>query len=434
MNRNRNHRLVAALGAAALLAIGTAGADTFFIEIDYMGPDGGHDHMPAQIVLDAVVQMFACQGHTLVIDLDDEVPHHDFLTGDPDDDCRNFFTYSGAANTYASIRAAFRDHGAGWHYCIFAHQYRRRSDSGEGESPGCYGTTSSGLASGGDAFIVSLGAWDGQTGTLFEQAALLAHEFGHNLGLSHCGTCAGGNEYLLNMPSIMTYQYTVGGVRTGMLALGLTFEEALFKDLDYSHGRACALNESNLDEPRGTRMMSVDFNCDDDTDDTGVVQDLNFGGFGIGIFAPWCYPTDVDYAFLTDYDEWANLDDGATLLARGDDGDDDALLELSTRHANVEPCITREERDRITWDLQLRGGPSLVVEPCFAGLNVYIGNVFFDPVGTCSLPFGSVQDAQAASPAGSVYYIAPGTYDEAGATVLDKAGLYTCNTGTAVIR
>ena len=63
-----------------------AAAETFNIEIDYMvdSSPGGHSHMPTQAEIDAVVQMFACQGHTLNIVVDDQITHHDVLRIDPD--------------------------------------------------------------------------------------------------------------------------------------------------------------------------------------------------------------------------------------------------------------------------------------------------------------------------------------------------------------
>jgi hypothetical protein len=98
-------------------------AATFRIEIDYMV--GTHSHQPSQLVINAVVQMFACQGHTLIIDVDDAIPHHNVLIRDPDD-CDSFFGYSGAANSFGALKAQFFDHthANGWHYCIFAHNYQ----------------------------------------------------------------------------------------------------------------------------------------------------------------------------------------------------------------------------------------------------------------------------------------------------------------------
>ncbi|MBL8878883.1 MAG: hypothetical protein JNG88_07165 [Phycisphaerales bacterium] len=429
----RSRNLIALFAITGSL---TAAADTFRIEIDYMGPDAdGHDHQPSQLVLDAVIQMFACQGHTLIIDLDDQIPHTDLLTGDPNDDCGNFWNYTGASNTYRNIRNQYRDRGAGWHYCIFAHQYRIDNDDFNNGS-GCATTSSSGRANGGDALIVTLGGFSGQTGTEFEQAATLAHEFGHNLGLSHVGSMDESvvSPYIQILPSVMSYSYQLRGVREGLIANGLAPEYALFKNIDYSFGRMCPQNEASLNELSGTRMQRVDFNCDDDTSDTGVLQDLGFRGSGMGSNAPWCGEADESRTTLNDYNEWSNISDGAGLVDRGETGDPAALQELALRELKMPICITYEDHIAFWPPNGLGGGPELAVEACITGQNVYVGPLNIIEAGFCVFPFDSVQQAQSSSPSRSVYYITPGTYNESGTTVLNQRGIWTCNTGTARIQ
>lgn len=433
-----------------LLSVSLTGyADTFRIELDYMGDDtDGHDHMPQQIVLDAVIQMFACQGHTLIIDLDDEVTHYDFLTGDPSADCGNFWGYTGVANTYRSLRDANFDREGqdGWHYAIFAHQYRVDADPNNAGS-GCQNTTSSGRANGGDAFIVTLGAFDGNVGTLYAQAATLAHEFGHNLGLNHCGgqICGSNNTpngdpnwvgpQVPNLPSVMSYNYQLSGVRTRLISNGLAFDEALFKEIDFSHGRMCGWNENSLNESIGTIMLPVDFNCDNDVNDSGIQQDVNFGGTGMGNSAPWCGVADQVRSFVSDFDEWGNLSDGAALVAAAKGGDGEAYFRLEERTLKQEPCITSEQWERQReFDITLGSGPALTVESCINGENVYIGDFFFAELGICQLPFASVENAQTSSPSNSVYYFWPNTYNEDGSLLLNKRGKYFCKTGSALIR
>ena len=439
-------RQVIRAAAAMLLVTAAAHADTFRIEIDYMDdPGDGHDHQPVQLVLDAVVQMFACQGHTLILDLDDAVPHQPTLIGDPTADCGSFWTYTGAANTYRSIRDAWfdREGQAGWHYCIFAHDYSVDANPGAPNS-GCSVSGSSGRANGGDSLIVTLGSFDGQTGSLFAQAATLAHEFGHNLGLNHCGgqVCGSNNTptadpnwvgpQMPNLPSVMSYNYQLAGVRTRLLSNGLIFEESLFKEMDYSHGRMCTWNENSLDETVGSVMMPIDFNCDNDADDAPVVQDLNFGGAGVGNTAPWCGPNQRQ-TLIADFDEWSNIQDGATLVASAGRGAGDALFLLEQRERESSPCITSEEWQRVSADLGLRGGgPPLVEESCITAENVFVG--FSAGSGVCDSPYDGVQAAQESSPNGSVYYLYRGTYNEAGSTLLDKRGKYFCKTGSALIR
>ncbi|MCA9255612.1 MAG: hypothetical protein KDA33_08230, partial [Phycisphaerales bacterium] len=276
-------------GAAIILAIaslaGVARADTFRIEIDYMGSDGSHDHQPSQMVLDAVIQMFACQGHTLIIDLDEQIPHCNALLTDPMTNCGNFWTYDGDPCTFKAIKDTYFDHAGddpAWFYCVFAHQYQSLNSA---NPPACVTSGSSGRSDGGQNLIVTLGNFGGQTGTPFEQAATLAHEFGHCLGLSHCGTmdCSSNTDtgdatfvgpQVPNMPSVMSYRYQLAGVRTQTLMLGLAPDESLFKDIDYSFGRMCSLDENNLDETRGTTMTPVDWDCDG-VMNVGVVQDIN---------------------------------------------------------------------------------------------------------------------------------------------------------------
>ncbi|MDX2197787.1 MAG: M66 family metalloprotease [Phycisphaerae bacterium] len=435
----RNNFTQLALGALLSLGVSAASAATFRIEIDYMGDGGGHNHLPDQLVLDAVIQMFACQGHTLIIDLDDEIPHYNTLTGDPNDDCGSFWTYTGANNTYRSIRNIYRDQGVGWHYCIFAHQYRVDSNDIDDNS-GCVTSGSSGRANGGDAFIVTLGGFGGSTGTLFEQAATLAHEFGHNLGLGHAGSMDSGitTPYVQNLPSVMAYTYQLSGVRSRLLNLAFAPEYALFKDIDFSHGRMCSLNENALDEPRGTRMLSVDFNCDDSPVSTGIAQDLGFRGGGSGSAAPWCGELDDSRTTLVDYDEWGNLNDGATLVANAERGEGESSAELAKRERllDKQPCLDAEthflmqaENDRGG------GGPDLVIESCITGENCYVANsANAAPDGRCVDWYPAIAPAHNAMPQGSVFYLTPGTFDAVGTTTLNRRGIWTCNTGTARIQ
>lgn len=432
-NKHNNAGLALALLAASV-AGGAAKADTFRIEIDYMvGGAPNHSHQPSQAVIDAVVQMFACQGHTLIIEVSDSITHYNILRRNPAG-CAGgnaaFFSYSGEAASFGAIKAANFDHAGdnpAWHYCIFAHQY---------EDGSCNTTTSSGLGEiSGDDFIVSLGAFSGQTGTLFDQAATLAHEFGHNLGLGHCGTMDCGSDtttgtyvgpFVPNLASIMSYRYQLTGVSTNLLANGLSFDLALFKDIDYSHGRMCSLNENSLNEVAGTQMVSSDFDCDGSIDAGTVIQDLNGGNGG------WCGASG-NRTFLYDYNEWANLSDplapgGGSIVENPFNDPDFQPVEVS--------CITAEEAAEVAWWVDVRGGgtqPPLVTEACINGENVYVGTFFVVEAGTCLLPYDSVAQAHTAAPNNSRFYIKPGTYNESGTVTLNKPGYYFCNTGTAII-
>ncbi len=406
-------RLIPGALALALLASIPAPAATFKIEIDYMVA-AGHSHMPSQAVIDAVVQMFACRGHTLIIDVDDALPHYNVLRRNPNNCNSSLFNYNGEAASFGSLRDTYFDriNDPTWNYCIFAHNY---------EDPNCNTTGSSGLGElPGRYFVVTLGSFSGQTGTLFDQAATLAHEFGHNLGLTHCGesNCDADGNYNPILPSIMSYRYQLAGVRTNVLCNGLAPPQAIFKDIDYSEGRQCTVNELALNEFNGTFMQPVDWDCDG-TLESSVIQDI--GGDGDG----WCGDA-TGLSVLQDRDEWAAVALYTTLRDRG-----------KLPEPNEVSCITAEEWDLVQREILDRGScpqPTLQTEICPSGRNVFVSPGTGLGVGWCTLTFKGVQTAQASSTHGSVYFLRPGDYNESGVTTLNKNGIWMCNTGTAVIR
>ncbi|MEW5876351.1 MAG: hypothetical protein AB1752_14375, partial [Candidatus Zixiibacteriota bacterium] len=296
--------MVVAVGG---LFVDPAGAVTLNIEIDYMvlrdqNNNILHSHMPSQAEVNAVIQMFACHGITLNAVIDDEIPHVNVIPDNPGND-KTIFGFSLEPNSQYLMKLAYFDNAGGpWHYCIFGHQYQL-----EGATTG-----SSGLAERpGDDLVVTLGSFSNQIGTPFDRASTLAHEFGHNLGLRHSGAM---DEDLVGpgnivMPSVMTYNFQLDGVRTNLLCLGLTQEAAnLFKEIDYSEGRACGLVEAGLSEAFGNGMRQIDWNCDGSISGsssrslTNVYKNDTWCGAGAGANT------------LTDYNEWANLVD-VTLLA-----------------------------------------------------------------------------------------------------------------------
>jgi len=384
----------------AMVAAAEAAADTFNIEIDYMvdsSPGSAHSHLPSQAVIDAVVQMFACQGHTLNVVVDDALPDYYALRRDPADN--SFFDYSGSADTFGRIKANnFDNTGGGWHYCIFGHRYEGVDDDGNIVVSG-----SSGLGERpGDDFVVTLGAWPDSTGTDFEQASTLAHEFGHNLGLTHCGgqNCSSVGPNSPVLASIMSYNYQLQGLRTGLLCNGLIHETegGLFKEMDYSHGRMASLQEASLDEALGTTFVPVDWDCSGTV--AGIVtQDLSTDG------PTWCSNTG-DLNLIGDYDEWSMIQDVA-------------------KSAEASELVDMPEVSCITWEevKELRGkatctAPTLAeVEPCISArlwfVDVATGSI--SASGTWKDPSSTLANAQIYVPSGSAMVLFPGTHDEGGA-------------------
>jgi len=382
----------------------SASADTFRIEIDYMGDPAQtfHSHMPRPAEIAAVVQMFACQGHTLIVDVDDVLPHYDVLQLDPNNP-NNFFGYSGEPDSYGALKAGYYDHAgqSGWHYCIFGHRYETT------DSEGVYVVSgSSGLGEVlGDDFVVTLGGFIDGLGSPFDRAGTLAHEFGHNLGLSHCGTgdCSFDGSGMPNLPSIMSYSYQIQGVRAGMVCTGLVPTEVagLFKNLDYSGGRMCSLWEALLDEPLGTTMAGVDWDCDGNV--AGFVgQDLSEGGPG------WC--DDAGYlGVIADLDEWASIQDVTAFKSA-------AALDLLP----MSTCISAEEVEAMRASKADCPQPAMSTESCVSAKALYItaGASPTGADGRCQSPYPSVAAANLVATDGSALFLRPGSYDESGVLTL----------------
>lgn len=402
-----------------LIAMPTA-AETFNIEIDYMVESGvnPHSHLPNQAEIDAIVEMFACQGHTLNIVIDDQITHYDLLRIDPDK-VDDFWEYDGSADTFAELKAAnFDSSGGGWHYCIFGHQMEKYSGAT------IVASGSSGKAEiNGDDFVVTLGNFDNEIGTAFDRAATLAHEFGHNLGLTHCGA-PGCDKLKANSPvlaSVMSYQYQLQGLRTGLLCNELIPASAAhhFKEIDFSHGRMATLAENSMSEPLGTSWHSVDWNCTNGISGT-VVQDLNTTQGSPN----WCGKIGT-YETIGDYDEWSNIVDAAKSNKSSE------LVGLESSE-----CISWDEivefRDKAAECAQ----PVLITEACVAeefyflsqsGQSIGSG-AWVDPLATVGLSQHLVDP-------GSSLVLMPGTYDEGGTggvTLTEPVKLYSAT--SAVIK
>lgn len=375
------------LGATAPPAL--AQSNVIRVEIDYM-VDEFHSHQPTQAELDAVIQMFACKGITLIIDLDDAIPHANIVQ------CQNagegnFFSCTNYEFSFGTLKAEHRDQGSGWHYCIFGHQY---NDGG--------GIDSSGLGEIlGNDFFVADGVFTQNSNKPFKRASTFAHELGHNLGLRHYSSgSTSDDDYPPNLPSIMSYRYQLGGVKDQMESQGLVGNDHLFKSLDYSSGRLPTVNESTLVESRGLGIVPVDWDC------SGFISGV--ANQNLDTANNWCL-----FAFgsdtLADRNEWASILDVA-----------DRGTALNDQPCDYETCA-RVPLDEDGADLS--AAPILASEPCRTGKMIFFDVNSTSPVsetGTGTRPYRKL-DALQTAPDGSVAYLSPGTYtlSTGGALVLD---------------
>ena len=399
----RDFVLLPALGAL-LLCASTEGATTMNIEIDYM-VGATHSHMPQPDEVAAVVQMFACRGIILNIVVDQALPHSVVLFHDPDN-TNNFFNYSGVTNSFGYLRDHYFGHKneSGWHYCIFGHQfednYKTSGSSGLGELPGKY-------------FVVTLGAFASQIGTPFDRAATLAHEFGHNLGLVH----GASGDYQPNKPSIMSYFYQLRGVCTALIESGLaTPETSLFKELDYSDGTMCTLDESSLEERFGSGMVPTDWGCDGQIG--GVISRC------IDDWGNWCYTAFTNRHILADVNEWGAIQD--TTWSKSTD---------DAKAPSTVSCITFEESAAYLKSRFTQAQPPVVAEPCVRGRMIYLRpGLTLLHRGLCSDPITTLELAQRVATEGSHLFLIPGNYTtDSGPLVLDKPMTIFCNIGMATV-
>ncbi|HET6446481.1 MAG TPA: hypothetical protein VFI27_18075, partial [candidate division Zixibacteria bacterium] len=166
-----------------------------------------------------------------------------------------------------------------FHYVISAHNYGSSGSSGISRGRGA------------SDFIISLGSFAANVGTIPQQAGTLMHELGHNLNLLH-----GGDDNINFKPnylSIMNYSFQMDGV----------IRDDIGGNMDYSTLILPTRFENNLAEPTGlgpnaegfgTRHFCtfffglknvwatvinadqpIDWNCDGDTTDTNLEYNIN---------------------------------------------------------------------------------------------------------------------------------------------------------------
>ena len=401
----RSLTLGCALGA---LALATPAQQTIRVELDYM-EDQFHSHRPERSTIDAVVQMFACRGVTLIVDIDDAVPHVPTLKcTNPGSD--NFWNCN-VPGSFKSYKDIYFDSGSGWHYAIFAHRY----DDGEG-------TQSSGLGEiGGNDFLVADGVFTGGNGTPFDRAATFAHELGHNLGLRHYAPSTpvlGRGPYAPNFASIMSYQYQLRGVKSRLECLGLVGNDHLFKELDYSDGRMPRLQEFALNETVGVGIRPVDWDCDGQTTSTSVFKDLD------ELNANWC-SSGAGFGTVYDYDEWSNITSSA----------DAPLVAFDLIDHPVEHCISPEESDALADAGSCPvAQPILSIEPCTsAEMSWVVPSASGTQSGKGDQPYGDLEAAVFFSPPGSVLYLQPGTHTNPSGQLLINKRIVLAGAGGALI-
>lgn len=272
-----------------------------FIQVDWMA-DTGHSHRLQQNAIQLVVGSFANRGYQMHVDqgadsiLDfstmttwgtlsraRQIPHVDPIG-----------SFSGPDYDWTAFQA-IKDETGGFtesgrtpvfHYTISAHDY----------SP----TGSSGISRGISAsdFIVSLGSWDGNTGTLEQQAGTFMHELGHNLGLWH-----GGNENVNRKPnylSIMSYTFQVFGIIQG----------GAWGTFDYSGMDMDDLNELALNETLGLGTAGAGFGTNFSCGfvaDASLAIDWDCNGTPNGVSVSADINSDGTQSTLTGFDDWANI-------------------------------------------------------------------------------------------------------------------------------
>ncbi len=202
------------------------------IEIDYMVKDG-YAYIPTQFQVDQLVNVFACEGITLNIVLDDTI-HYVHVYSD---------------HTVDSLQAIYDDHPGEiqWKWCLI-------------------GVTSSTRSFGGGRRFFTTGGVQPNTQP---PLGTFMHELGHTIGLGHHAM------YAPNFPSVMNYRYLGGRIAAQIACDGLASEcPSSFRMLDYSHGTLLTLREGDLYEPEGMGLGPVDWNCNGVIDSTRYSYNL----------------------------------------------------------------------------------------------------------------------------------------------------------------
>jgi hypothetical protein len=220
---------------------------TVAIEIDYLdAPD--HDHQPDPAAIQEAVDAFnaapiaavaSCpyagfptqpSGANLIVDVDDAI---NVTTAQDESNWDIAKLDAQRASDFDPDREPY------FFYNIWAHTHDGTSSSGV-----CCSTKK--------GFMVTLGFWAGQNGTVRDGSGTLIHELGHDLGLGHGG--GDGVNFKPNYLSVMNYRYQTIGIPDwdAWAALAFASDQIVnVSTIDYSRAALSDLDETALDENVG---------------------------------------------------------------------------------------------------------------------------------------------------------------------------------------
>lgn len=332
------------------LDLPTMGADPtipdIFVEVDHMADDD-HSHRPEPEAIAEVVDTFAARGIHLHVDYGvtapltwGDQPLWGSLSRAERLDHREHLGDNGAFGWFGYQWGAFDDlkedhfdevRAAAFHYNVWSHSLSEQLGTTSGMSRGVEGGASD--------FVVSLGGWADDVGTVDNQAGTFMHELGHNLALGHGGSDS--ENHKPNYLSVMNYLFQ-SGLPEGNTGRAFDYSSSAFDDLDEdelveadgigapewwetSH-RACV--DADGDHlTRDSAADAIDWSCDGDTDDT-VSRDVNGDG---------------DISTLVGAQDWSNL-----VFTGGSIGMPGGLVDLPAETVLDEPEMTHEDYLELT--------------------------------------------------------------------------------------
>ena len=345
-----------------------------YLQYDWMIQPGrnGHSHRPHPQTIRAAVDAFARQGFVLHAFPGHPVQHYSVVTFDPVDpacagnDAVNFFDLK--AISFPPQRAL------AYHYAVFGHYLTCDSvahcaQCPPAAHPAVFGATGQAELPGNDVIVTTGIFLDfGLTPTVVEEAGLLMHELGHNLGLHHGGSFS-FPAYKPNYLSVANPNFTFTGIPVAATS-GSTTPISCSKDaqcpaeaicnlrdqtcarIDYSRVALPDLNEYNLNENLGigagtndittyncpdetpvfgAASGAIDWNCNSNHSETNVTADINADGeFNYFPF------------LMTGYRDWGNL--WLHLQCTAGDNEQAAVPRLSQQEPSILEYLRKKVR------------------------------------------------------------------------------------------